>query len=388
MITDRDFVVLSDDWNGLPTSTIHLFRRFARRNRVFWFNLVNRMPRLNRRDGKRVAGYLGRWVAQRLARPDRKVNGQGATSLIPNVTTPIMLPWFKPPVRRFNCQSLRRYYEELQQCHEIHDPIVMTTFPSAVDFVKSLCAPTKIYYCVDDWLEFPGLNPRDWRTMEQELLRNVDGFVASSLTLQAKSKASTPSLYLPHGVDYEHFERRANGGPRIAALDALRRPVVGFFGLIGEWVDASTIAALARAFPEVAFVFIGAMSVSEHTLTRAPNIHYIGQVPYAELPAYAKYFDVGFIPFVHNRLTTAVNPMKLLEYYALGLPVLATRLPELERIGGPVYLASTSEEFCVQLKNILSNGLNRHASVATEIARRNTWDDRVEALSCFIESLN
>ena len=122
-------------------------------------------------------------------------------------------------------------------------------------------------------------------------------------------------------------------------------------------------------------------------LTARPNVHCLGFVPYAELPRYARYFDVGLIPFVLNRLTRAVNPVKLMEYLALGLPVLATRLPELETVAGPIRLGQTPAEFRAGLREALALCGPEARAEARAVARRNTWDRRVEQLSAFLETL-
>src|SRR3977135_292107 len=102
MIKGRDFLVLSDDWDGLPTSAIHLFRRLQRHNRVFWFNTVGRMPRPTPGDAAKVLRAVGNWIRKRKNRqtllPAPRVGN------IP-VTSPLMVPWFKPLVRRFNRAS-------------------------------------------------------------------------------------------------------------------------------------------------------------------------------------------------------------------------------------------------------------------------------------------
>ena len=61
MLDGRDFVVLSDDWNGFPTSTIHLFRHILPGNRVFWLNMIGRMPQPTLSDAKRVMRVSGSW---------------------------------------------------------------------------------------------------------------------------------------------------------------------------------------------------------------------------------------------------------------------------------------------------------------------------------------
>jgi glycosyltransferase involved in cell wall biosynthesis len=383
MISGRDFVVLSDDWNGLPTSAIHLFRRLARHNRVFWFNTIGRCPRLRPGDARKVLRTLGAWVCG-----GRKSEApQAADRAGVHVVNPVMVPWFKRWVRRFNCRSLLRKYRQLAESHQITDPIVLTTFPYAVDFMKAVPEGMKIYYCVDDFLDYPGVNHADWGRMEGELLEAIDGLVVTSRDLARKRLNSCPLLHLPHGVDFEHFFDAVARPTPVPALERLPRPVVGFFGLISEWVDRDLIGYLSEQFPGVSFVLIGRAEAGLGALARRPNVHCLGLVPYAELPAYARYFDVGLIPFVLNRLTRAVNPLKLMEYFALGLPVLATRLPELERIEGPLRLAVTREEFRDELRDLLAGRWEFQPEDGFAAARLNTWEERVERLSDFLEEL-
>jgi glycosyltransferase involved in cell wall biosynthesis len=380
MISGRDFVILSDDWDGLPTSAIHLFRRLARRNRVFWFNTVGRMPRLKLADAAKVLRTVGGWaVGRRRAAAAASPDGV-------HVVTPIMVPWFKPLVRRFNSFSLRRRYRKLCARHDIVDPIVLTTFPYGVDFLKAVPDATRLYYCVDDFLDYPGVNHADWARMEAELLEAIDGLVVTSRYLTRKRVNSCPLLHLPHGVDFDHFQTGGAAEP-VPALEGLPRPIVGFFGLISEWVDQERIADLSEHFPEVSFVLLGRNDVGLQRLAGRRNVHCLGFVPYADLPRYARYFDVGLIPFVLNQLTRAVNPVKLMEYLALGLPVLSTRLPELEMIDGPIRLAVTPEEFRIGLREMLAMVGPGTRAKAQAVARRNTWDRRVEQLSDFLEAL-
>jgi glycosyltransferase involved in cell wall biosynthesis len=381
MITGRDFVVLSDDWNGLPTSAIHLFRRLARHNRVFWFNTVGRLPRLSRADAGKVLRTIGSWVRPGPRQTATTVDDHAGV----HVVTPVMVPWFKLLVRRFNRASLLGKYRTLCRRHDIADPIVVTTFPHAVDFMKAVPGATRVYYCVDDFLDYPGVNHADWAKMEAELLGCIDGLVVTSRHLAGKRTIDCPLLHLPHGVEYEHFQQAAPAP--VPALETLPRPVVGFFGLIGAWVDQALIANLSELFPNVSFVLLGRSEVSLQRLTGRPNVHSLGYVPYAQLPRYARCFDVGLIPFVLNRLTRAINPLKLMEYFALGLPVLSTRLPELETIEGPMRLAVIPDEFCGGLREVLAMRGERTAQDARAVARRNTWDQRVEQLSEFLAAL-
>jgi hypothetical protein len=58
-----------------------------------------------------------------------------------------------------------------------------------------------------------------------------------------------------------------------------------------------------------------------------------GRKPYESLPAYCKGFDVALIPFPISEVTLSANPLKAREYLAAGLPVISTKIPEVEALG-------------------------------------------------------
>jgi glycosyltransferase involved in cell wall biosynthesis len=381
MIRGRDFVVFADDWHGLPTSANHLFRRIAQHNRVFWFNTIGRMPSFSLLDGGKVVQTLGRWMSGRMP-TDR------ASEVPPgvHVCTPMMIPWFKPVVRSFNRWSILGKYHQVRESYGIERPIVMTTFPYTVDVVRAIPDALRVYYCVDDFLDYPGVAKADWARMEAEMLNSIDGLIVTSRKLAEKQTRSCPLLHLPHGVEHEHFSRAMKEPRTIAALEKIPRPIVGFFGLISSWVDLDLVNWLSERFPHVSFVLIGRPEMGVQVVRGRLNVYWLGLVPYAELPWYARYFDVGLIPFVLNQLTRAINPLKLLEYYSLGLPVLSTRLPELVDIPGPIKLAETRHEFESGLRELLEEQWD--GKDAGAIAAENTWDRRVDQLGDFLEELS
>jgi glycosyltransferase involved in cell wall biosynthesis len=223
--------------------------------------------------------------------------------------------------------------------------------------------------------------------MEQEFFANVDGVIFTSRDLQEnkKRRKSLPTLYLPHGVDYEHFSCEKTEMSPIETLEKIKKPIVGFFGTMDTWVDLSAIAYLAKRFPQCSFVIIGRSVVPMTVLEGLDNVHCLGQLPYSELPQYARYFDVGLIPFVLNDLTKAVNPLKLMEYYAIGMPVISTRLPDILDVPGPLYFADTHEEFGNCLDEILRSDLPELRRQAKEVAQRNSWSARAESFTQFAE---
>lgn len=378
-----DFIFFSDDRSGIPTSSMHLADQLSKTENVFWLNTYTRMPKISIGDFSKALRIL----RERSGKP--KSNG----SLCEEQTniryfTPPVIPCFRKPFRAFNKLKYRKFLDNLLTDNKIDSPVLISTFPCTVDAFEAVRTKTvQIYYCVDEWSEYPGLNPDLWKSLEREMLSVVDGAVFTSRDLESKKKGNLPSLYLPHGVDFEHFCNDELEKTSLSEMESIKKPIVGFFGTIDTWVDISVIAYLGKRFPDISFVLIGRSLVSTVVFDGLDNVHFLGPKPYAELPKYTKYFDVSLIPFVMNDLTKAVNPLKLMEYFAMGTPVISSRLPDILDVPGPLYFADTHEEFGDQLEKILASDLEQLRTDARKVARENSWSKRTEELMEFVKKL-
>ena len=138
----RDFVVLSDTLDGIPTSTFHLFKNIAGDNRVFWFNILTRIP-----------GFSYFWIWEKPKRlffswlsPDRELSlvvneGKGI-----RVISPTMVPLFDQFFRKINCDLITNKFRKLISEQKIVDPIIITTFPAVADFFQQFPSATRLYY--------------------------------------------------------------------------------------------------------------------------------------------------------------------------------------------------------------------------------------------------
>jgi hypothetical protein len=96
--------------------------------------------------------------------------------------------------------------------------------------------------------------------------------------------------------------------------------------------------------------------------------------PYEALPAYLRCFRCCAI-FYRAGITfnDYRSPKKLLEYFATGLPLVSTRLAELDGFPHLVYQASTAEEFHHQLQRALSESDPDLRRQRIEAARSRDW---------------
>jgi glycosyltransferase involved in cell wall biosynthesis len=127
--------------------------------------------------------------------------------------------------------------------------------------------------------------------------------------------------------------------------------------------------------------------VDESRLAALPNVHLLGGKSLAELPAYLKAMDVALIPYKLNELTRNIFPLKLYEYLAAGLPVVAAALPELAPFADRVSLASKPGDYPGLIREALASDSREARAARSAFAAANSWDARVEEISGLVESM-
>src|SRR5262249_9822468 len=153
-------------------------------------------------------------------------------------------------------------------------------------------------------------------------------------------------------------------------------PIIGFFGLIESWIDLGLIARIARQRPDWLVVVIGRQAVDVSELVGYANIVMLGHKPFAELPAYGRFFDVRMLPYHRTAQVIHRNPIKLREYLAMGKPVVSVRFPHVEQFRDVVYLASDHDDYIRQIERALRENTSDAARMRMETVREHTWEAR------------
>jgi glycosyltransferase involved in cell wall biosynthesis len=341
----RDILCFSHDWTGDPLSKTHLMRLLARRNRILWVNSIGlRTPGASRADLGRAVKKLAAAAA-----PIREVE--------PNlfVLNPLAVPAYgTQAIRSFNRYFLALQVRRAMRKLDFRRPINWVFNPAAAVIAGELDESLVIYHCVDEYSAFTGVAAESLLELESHLLRRADAVIVSAERLLASKSTYNRRTYLVrHGVDYGHFRQALSPETQVPAeIAALPRPVIGFFGLIADWVDLDLMTEMARRFPHGSLVVLGKATTDISQLQRLPNVHLLGRKPYADLPAYAKGFDVALMPFRVNELTLNANPLKVREYLAAGLPVVSTPIPEVEVLG-QCRIAGAADDFEREIREAL-----------------------------------
>jgi len=369
----RDILCFSHDWTGDPLSKTHLMRVLAKDNRILWINAIaNRMPTTSSKDMSRIIKKL-----KAFAEPIREVERNIF------VLNPLAFPSYgNKSILKVNQSFLARQVKKAMRKLGMQDVINMVFNPAAGMIAGRLGESELVYYCVDEYTAFTGAS-NGLKEIEDALFERADLVVVSAENLLEKKKHFNKNTHLiRHGTDWRHFRTALDPSLAVPAEVAdLPRPIIGFHGLLADWVDYELIKKTAEHFSSGSVVLIGKIAVDAEqkvkVLDDVANVHFLGRKPYAELPAYCKAFDVALNPFAINELTLAANPLKVREYLAAGLPVVSTDIPEVHVLADCL-VGTDHADFIAKIEAALAAPKPR-AEVSDAIAHE-SWEAKVDEL--------
>ena len=376
----ENIVCFANDWQSDPTSKHQVMKILSRTNKVLWVNSIGlRRPAATVHDVNRIMRKVRQFC-------------QGPVAISPNmrVLTPLVIPFHGlPGSQTLNELLISRYVRAHARKFGMDHFQLWSFLPTTAPLVRHLKPDKVIYYCVDEWSAFTYLDGRLMRNLENSMIAQSNLVITSAEALYQSKQHLHPHTYLvPHGVDSEHFAGVRSQATEVAPeLKDLPRPVIGFWGLIHEWIDFELLEHVAKRHPEWSLVLIGKTDVDCATLRKLPNVHFVGQRQYSSLPGYAKGFTAAILPFKMNRLTENVNPIKLQEYLAAGLPVVSTALPEVKKYASVVRIAATADEFVKMLEAAILDTGEVAVKRRMEAVCKETWLGRVEHISTLIENI-
>ena len=365
-------VYFGNDWFAENrTSSHHIAKRLAGKVNLLYVDSPGmRPPSGSKRDLRRI------WLKLRQAlRPPQRVEPGLWHCTVPQ------LPWRKLPGvatlnRWFGAWAVRR----AMRIAGIEVPILWFLVPHPAFMLTAIAHKLAIYYCIDDYAAHPGVDVEHIRACDLLLTQGVDHvFVAPPALVEAKRLINPATSFSPHGVDVDLFARAQHAStvvpPQAAAL---KRPVIGYFGLLAPWTNIELIAYLARERPQWQFLLVGHASANVDELRKLPNILLVGPQPYETLPAWAKAFDVAIIPYRMNQQVANANPLKLREYLATGKPVVSVPTAEVERFGDLIRVALDPADYLAAVEAALTDTDPATCQARMAAVSAMSWDHRVE----------
>jgi UDP-galactopyranose mutase len=288
-------------------------------------------------------------------------------------------------------KALSKLLDELLVLNGAVRPILWFYTPMMYSFASHVDAAAVVYDCMDELANFK-FAPPQLRKTEAALIARADVVFTGGHSLYEAKRHLHDNIHpFPSSVDVSHFRLTRGGCDEPSDQRAILGPKLGYYGVIDERLDLELIGAVAKARPNLSFIFIGpVIKIAAEDLPKAANIHYLGQKNYSELPAYLSGWDAALMPFALNEATKFISPTKTPEYLAAGRPVVSTQITDVVRhygdLGG-VFFADDAARFasaCDHALTLKTSGNDWLALVDTMLANL-SWDRTFLAMQALMD---
>jgi hypothetical protein len=365
-------LVFADDWGRHPSSCQHLAGHLLARHDVYWVNTIGtRTPKIDLATLTRGLEKVRQWLSRPAA----------ACSLPANlrVLSPRMWPSFGSRFgRELNRRLLLRQLAPLlRSLPEL--PVAVTTLPIVADLVGLLPVRRWVYYCVDDFGQWPGLDQPTLQAMEARLVERADTIIAVSEHLQGRlASLGRASYLLTHGVETDYW---APGGAAVPLpeLEGVERPLIVFWGVVDRRMDVAFVRRLAADLTRGTVVLVGPEAEHDPFLDRAPRVRRLPPLPFAQLPHLAREAAVLVMPYADLPVTRAMQPLKLKEYLATMRPTVVRDLPATREWGDCLDLVDTPETFSRAVRLRVATGLPEDQRSARARLAAESWAAKAQA---------
>jgi glycosyltransferase involved in cell wall biosynthesis len=264
-----------------------------------------------------------------------------------------------------------------------YDPMAVTAFAGHMN------ERAIVYDCMDELSLFRG-SPPEMVRRDRELLAVADVVFAGGPKIWRAKRELNPNCFsFGCGVDAKHFARARDPKLPVAKEIAhLPRPIYGYIGVVDERIDYDLLATLADA-GDGSVVMVGPWTkVDPSTFPQRKNLHWLGGRDYADLPAYAKGFDVCLMPFALNKATEFINPTKALEYMGTGKPIVATAVEDVVmQFSDVVTIAESHSDFVAKAARCFVRPDTTRSKRGLALVRQNSWESIVRQLEKHIEDV-
>lgn len=324
----------------------------------------------------------------------RQWSSPSATEPVPAgltiVDPPPVLPFsgHLPGVNALNygvtARRLRRF---LTERHAMPPRCLVVNFPKQADALRWFPGIPFVYDVMDDYpLFYRGRQAQALARWHEQLLQTATAVVVSSHTLAERCRPFAKTVHcISNGVD-ERFVHDCLVAPPAAAIAELPGPRLGYVGSISAWFDFAVVRQLAAAFPQGSIILVGPVDVAPPPLP--PNVHFLGPRRHCQLPGILKAFDLGLVPFRVLPSIDAVNPVKVYEYFAAGLPVLSSAFREIRPFEPLLTVCTTADDWsCAACRLLAQRPTAQIIAQQRAVARGNLWSAKAAAILALINEI-
>ena len=372
-LSKRNIIILSSiDWDSHRQLHHELIDYLVQKNNKILFveNTGSRNVRIT--DFPRIKKRLYNFV--RSSKGFKKINK--------NITlfSPIFFPYyFNFFFKNINSLLVLKSIFKWSNNNDFDNPIIINFIPNPITYsvINNINSNLVIYYMADNMTQ----NDKKFRNVEEQIIRNSELIFYSSMNLRNKIHIPSKRRFLPNGVNYDIFNK-IKLSKKYKKKESLK---IVYLGAVREIIDDKLILKISKKFPNDKIYFIGPILTKFKELEKQNNIIFLGEIKHKQVPTYLKKFHIGILPYKVNLFTKSINPLKIYEYVASGLPVISTNLPNVSKLIKDypkieILKAENDDNFIKQISYIKKNYKQNSKQDLSIFLKENAWKKRFQYL--------
>jgi Glycosyl transferases group 1 len=211
--------------------------------------------------------------------------------------------------------------------------------------------------------------------MRGQLERTRRQLIAASDVVCGLSEGSIDDIpgavYVGHGIDDAWRHPGVDALPEPADLASIPHPRAVYLGAMSMRFDIAAVRALADTGVEVVLIGLAPPPELLQLVHDHAHVHFIGERPPTQTPAYLRHCDVGIIPHTDEAFTRSMEPHKAYNYAAAGLPTVTLHTAHAPSLEGLVTATRSRDAFAAAVNAALDGGRLSPAEITA--ARSLTW---------------
>ena len=385
MVQGKDIILISNQMldDRYWTSKQYITMELIKNNRVLYVEA-------NYSFGKLLSGMMGKkWPVVPFGRLQNVTDNLYVLTPYPRLPYRNHFQWIGWLNQKLLLAKIRRAAKKLN----FERPILWTFLHQTADLIGKLDESVAIYHCVDDWPERFVINKMGRRSIikvdESAILEKSDLVISVSPRLLVDYEILKAKYrFIENGVDLNSFLIKDTSPQIPIDMNQISKPIIGFVGSIGDWIDLDLYKHLLFSFPNYSFVMIGLNERQKEIaqINQHPNFYYLGLKPQGKVADYIQHFDVCLMPFNHSRIAEGLLPQKMFQYFAMGKPVVSTDSSPLKPFKKMLYLAENTEQFVTNIQHALEEDHNKMID-RIEFVKQYSWANRIKLYNNAIKEI-